>query len=518
MTKHKTLQLFSAAFPLCLLILLVLVMPGLAQRRAGKPNAVDTWTSGPNLPTPLVRAVGVYFPTTGHGYLFAMGGRSSDSPGSDSTNPFKYDIGNNTWTTMSAAYPDAQVNNMACGLLTVGTTAQIYCVGGSQAGQTTATPRVFSYDPRTDSIATMPSADNWPGNASGTILPGGFAVAGNKLYIIGGFNINTGMTHQTWQFDPNAAVGSRWTQKADYPMDRGYIPATAIGNVIYTGGGSLWDGTTLHDTADSFKYDTTTDTWTTIASIPRATGETRAVNFYGQMWVLGGGRDAPNPSNEVDIYDPNCNAWTVGTPFVTPRRNFPADFDSCFVNLAGGYVNGVADNTMEIYNLPMATSAFSRKIHGGAGTFDVPLPLYGPIGIECRNGPDYQMIINFASSVTVGSATVTCGTGAVSSFSVNASEVTVNLTGVTNAQRITVMLHDVSYNPGSGDIPISMGVLVGDTNGNALVNASDISQTKSQVGQPVTGSNFREDVNANGLINASDVALVKSNSGTALPP
>jgi len=63
-----------------------------------------------------------------------------------------------------------------------------------------------------------------------------------------------------------------------------------------------------------------------------------------------------------------------------------------------------------------------------------------------------------------------------------------------------------------------MGVLVGDTNGNALVNASDISQTKSQVGQPVTGSNFREDVNANGLINASDVALVKSNSGTALPP
>jgi hypothetical protein len=107
-TKHKTLQLFSAAFPLCLLILLVLVMPGLAQRSAGKggkPDAVDTWTSGPNLPTPLVRAVGVFFPTTGHGYLFAMGGRSSDSPGSDSTNPFKYDLGTRTWTTMSAPTP-----------------------------------------------------------------------------------------------------------------------------------------------------------------------------------------------------------------------------------------------------------------------------------------------------------------------------------------------------------------------------------------------------------------------------
>jgi hypothetical protein len=62
-----------------------------------------------------------------------------------------------------------------------------------------------------------------------------------------------------------------------------------------------------------------------------------------------------------------------------------------------------------------------------------------------------------------------------------------------------------------------MGVLVGDVNGNAVVNASDVSLAKSQVGQPVSGSNFREDVNANGLINSVDVALVKSKVGTALP-
>jgi hypothetical protein len=55
-------------------------------------------------------------------------------------------------------------------------------------------------------------------------------------------------------------------------------------------------------------------------------------------------------------------------------------------------------------------------------------------------------------------------------------------------------------------------------NGNAAVNATDVAQTKSQVGQAIGGSNFREDVNANGLINSVDVALVKSKSGTALPP
>jgi hypothetical protein len=69
-----------------------------------------------------------------------------------------------------------------------------------------------------------------------------------------------------------------------------------------------------------------------------------------------------------------------------------------------------------------------------------------------------------------------------------------------------------------GNVPISMGVLVGDVNGSAAVNASDVSLTKSQVGVPVSGSNFREDVNANGTISATDVAQVKADVGTALPP
>jgi dockerin type I repeat protein len=178
-------------------------------------------------------------------------------------------------------------------------------------------------------------------------------------------------------------------------------------------------------------------------------------------------------------------------------------------------------NTLMLPSPPVPSSAVSRKVHGAAGTFDVPLPLTGNVGVECRSGGatnDYQMIINFANSVTVGSASVTSGTGSVSNFSVSGSQVTVNLTGVTSAQRITVTLFNVNDGTHMGNVPISMGVLVGDVNGNAVVNASDVSLTKSQVGNPVTNSNFREDVNANGTISATDVALVKANVGTALPP
>jgi hypothetical protein len=519
MTKHKTLHFFWAAFPLSLLILLLQVMPALAQNAAGKPDSVDTWSAGPNLPNTLVRAVGVFFPANGR--FYAMGGRSADGTGNDSTHPFEYDPTTNAWTTKAATFPDIRMNNMACGVLTAAGTPYIYCVGGSAGGLTDGIARVFQYNPVTDTITTLTSADNWPGDASGTILPGGFAVQGNKLYIIGGFNIGVSMTHQTWVFDPTAAVGSRWTQLADFPLDRGYIPATAIGNLIYTAGGSLTpDGATLTDTTDSFKYDPAANTWTAIASIPRLTAETRALNVYGLMWVMGGGRTAPNPSNEVDIYNPYCNTWTTGAPFVNARRNFPTATDGVSrVWLAGGYEPSAPAADMEIDKFPMATSAVSRKVHGGAGTFDVPLPLNGPTGIECRIGPTYTMVVTFSTSVTVASATVTCGTGSVGSISGSGTPtITVNLTGVTDAQRITVTLNNVSDGTNSGDVPISMGVLVGDTTANGVVNAGDVSQTKSQVGQTVTSSNFREDVNANGTISATDVALVKSDVGHALPP
>jgi hypothetical protein len=70
------------------------------------------------------------------------------------------------------------------------------------------------------------------------------------------------------------------------------------------------------------------------------------------MWVMGGGRTAPNPSNEVDVYDPGTNAWSIGLPFVTPRRNFATDTNGTNrVWLVGGYdVSGVTLlSSMEIY-------------------------------------------------------------------------------------------------------------------------------------------------------------------------
>jgi plastocyanin len=317
--------------------------------------APSGWSAGPDMPSVAVRSVGVYFQANGK--FYAMGGRlsASDAPLGNFTNPFEYDPATNTWTTKSAVYPDNQVNNMACRVLVDSGTPYIYCVGGSAFGTTTATDRVFRYDPVADTITTIPSP--WPGDADGITLPGGFTVFNNKLYILGGYQFLTGMADTIYEFTPGT---NNWALKsAVLPVGLGYIPTTTIGDFIYTGGGCTFDPTQiLVDTTNSFKYDPVADTITTITSIPRATGNTRALNLNGQMWVVGGDVTWPSDSNEVDVYDPDTDSWSLGPAFITARRNFPTDTDgTTTIWLAGGY--GDDGNTpisaMEIFCAAGAT-------------------------------------------------------------------------------------------------------------------------------------------------------------------
>ncbi len=169
------------------------------------------------------------------------------------------------------------------------------------------------------------------------------------------------------------------------------------------------------------------------------------------------------------------------------------------------------------------SSAVSTKTHGAAGPFNIPLPLSTPFGVECRSGGvggNHTLVFTFTNPVTGGSAAVTTGTGSVSgSPGFVGNTMTVNLTGVSNAQLITVTLSGVTDNSAQvlPNTPVSMRVLAGDTTGNGSVTATDVSQTKAQTGAIVSAANFREDVVVNGSINGSDVSLVKLFTGTAVP-
>jgi hypothetical protein len=188
----------------------------------------------------------------------------------------------------------------------------------------------------------------------------------------------------------------------------------------------------------------------------------------------------------------------------------------------GGLYFNLIDVAQAYISDPALVKAVSRKIHGAAGTFDVDLPFNGPPGIECRRGQganfdEHQVVVSFVAPVTLSGASVTGGAANVSGTSTAGNEVTINLTGVANAQTITITLFGVNDGAGARNVSVDMGVLAGDTTANRSVNSSDIGQTKSQSGQPVTSSNFREDLTVDGAIDSSDIGFAKSKTGTALP-
>jgi hypothetical protein len=167
------------------------------------------------------------------------------------------------------------------------------------------------------------------------------------------------------------------------------------------------------------------------------------------------------------------------------------------------------------------TSAASRKTHGMAGTFDIDLPLTGTPGIECRStGGNHTLVFTFPNNIVSGAAQFTAGAGSIAGTpAISGNTMTVNLSGVADVQQIAVTLSEVTDSFGQvlPDTDVNVGLLGGDTTGNRAVNSSDIAQTRSQSGAPLTNANFRSDVTADGAINASDLGLVKSRSGVNLP-
>jgi hypothetical protein len=281
------------------------------------------------------------------------------------------------------------------------------------------------------------------------------------------------------------------------------------------------------------RYNPGTDSWTATSNSnpPFPRGNHTAVWSGSEMIIWGG--YSYDYLNSGGRYNPSTDSWAATSTSNAPagREYHTAVWSGSEMIIWGGVPGPL--NTGGRYraqpSTPIVQSAVSRKTHGSVGSFDVALPLNGTAGIECRTGGatnDYTLVVMFNANVSVNgnpqaavtSGIGTIGTGGVSNggrVTIAGNVVTVPLTNVTNAQTINVTLFGVN---GSTNVVIPMSILVGDTNANGTVNASDVSQTKSQVGQAVTTSNFRDDVNANGTISSTDVAIVKSDVGTSLPP
>lgn len=76
--------------------------------------------------------------------------------------------------------------------------------------------------------------------------------------------------------------------------------------------------------------------------------------------MLGGGRTAPNPATQVDVYDPALNSWSLGPPMNTARRNFAADINpgTGEVFAVGGYAPTTASDSTEKWSALIFNNGF----------------------------------------------------------------------------------------------------------------------------------------------------------------
>lgn len=250
----------------------------------------------------------------------------------------------------------------------------------------------------------------------------------------------------------------------------------------------------------------------------------------GSLCVLG----LTVPKIPADLSTDDLLYATLFGPIPTPLN--PIFARATLAHVPGGSSGPVSASLLSCHDLalplsvvavdgtaPTLVSAVSRKAHGAAGAMDIPLPLSGPTGVECRAGGPTQIVLTFSEAIRAddgspSSNEVTPSAGTLTSVSISGKTLTVNLSGVADRSCLTLTLAGLSDLVGhalAGSGPIRVRVLHGDASGDGLVASADITQVKSRSGQNATASNFRWDVNADGVIASADITQVKARSGNS---
>ena len=346
---------------------------------------------------------------------------------------------------------------------------------------------------------------------AGLAVYGMFEIAGtNNIYnnsvYVGGSGVIS--ASNTFGFVSNVTTGTRnyvdnifWNARSNasgagknYAITlSGVTGATSNYNDLYASGTGGFVG--LFSTVDQL----------TLADWRTATGQDLNSISANPVFV--------NPTGDAATFDLHLDcgspALETGTPIVSVTNDFDNDPRSATTpDIGADEVNFVA---------PTALSAVSRKTHGAAGDFDIALP-----GVESRSGGangDHQLVVTFGTAVNVGSVSVTSGVGSVVNATGNGTNtITVNLTGVANAQYLTVKLGCTDDGVNIGDVSVTMGVLLGDASGDGTVQAGDTIIVRNLSGTVTTQPTAPADVNVDGVINVSDTIIVRGANGSALPP
>lgn len=441
------------------------------------------------------------------------------------------------WTIVNSPnQPDAQGNPQGNQLFGVTCTSANDCwaVGAAliQPGPFIAagTALVEHYDGATWSLVNTPSV-----NGAAPLLFSVTCTSSNNCWAAG-YTL-TGLASQTLieHYD-----GSVWSiaSSANSANEQNFLSAVTCFNAseCWAVGESYTQDVQIYQTLIE-RFDGSS--WSIVGS-PNASNQTNSLEAVtcareNDCWAVGFYLDDVGTTYLTLTEHYDGNGWSVvATPNVSGRGTNDLQAIQCLgagncwaIGYSFDYPTYTQFTEIEHYEIPVAlNTVVSRKTHGGAGTFDINLPLSGSPGIECRSGGtsgEYTLVFTFSNTLAeVGGVNISSGSALLASGDIDAADAhnyIVNLSAVSNAETITVDLTNVSDSAGefSSIVAGSMKVLIGDVNGSGVVDSGDLFVVRQQTGQTANASNFRQDVNASGVIDSGDVFLTRQQTGTSAP-
>jgi hypothetical protein len=185
---------------------------------------------------------------------------------------------------------------------------------------------------------------------------------------------------------------------------------------------------------------------------------------------------------------------------------------------------GIAVTTGAPPTPPGLLGASSRKVHGVAGTFDLPLSFVAPPNInhnsttEPRQGSAQTIDFTFDKAITGATVSITEGVATAGAPTLNGNDVIVGLNNVIDQQYVTVSLANVASADGGtgGGGSVRVGFLAGDVNQTRVVTVADLGLVNTVLAQVVSAANYLKDVNASGTLTLADKGVTNANLTKAL--
>lgn len=211
---------------------------------------------------------------------------------------------NNTWTRIT----DLPIELTHSGTAVDG--KNIYLAGGYPAkptgGQRFTTQDVWEYNVETNTWSSMPPLPQARGS-------GGLEILNRQLHFFGGSDLKRADRREHWKLSLNG--GTRWIQAASLPSGRNHMGDAVLDGKLYAIGGQVTqENTGAQGTV--YRWNPATDTWTTVASLPRARSHIAGATFImgDRIIVMGGIAATGRNVSDVTAYNPGSNSWQALTP------------------------------------------------------------------------------------------------------------------------------------------------------------------------------------------------------------